>query len=53
MASIVMSAAVPQHPRVASHGHDDRVPSPSYRAAASSPDITVWYVHVRTLPYGV
>lgn len=48
---LVMSAAVPHHPRVASHAVNDhdRVPSPSHRAAASPPDVTVWCVCVRFL----
>ena len=44
-------SAVPHTP-LASEIGDDRSPSPS-RRAASSHDITVWYVYVRFLPYGV
>jgi hypothetical protein len=50
--TVIISAAVPHHPSSEPHGHD-RIPSPSpgHCAAASSPDITVWYVCFRFLPH--
>ena len=53
---LVMSAAVPHHPRVASHAVNDhdRVPSPSHRAAASPPDVTLYgMVRVCSLPFHI